>query len=147
MVVLEEFKKFAMRGNVVDLAIGVVIGAAFGAIVTSLVQDIIMPLIGAVTGGLDFSNYYLALTSKVQAGAAYADAKKQGAVLGYGQFLTVALNFLIVAWVLFLVIRTMNRLKQRQDAKVDVPKSPEIPADVKLLSEIRDLLASGPARS
>ena len=138
---LEEFKKFALRGHVVDLAVGVVIGAAFGAIVTSLVQDIIMPLIGAVTGGLDFSNYYLALSNKVQAGAAYADAKKQGAVLGFGQFLTVALNFLIVAWVLFLVIRGMNRLKQRQDAKVDVPKAPEIPADVKLLSEIRDLLA------
>jgi large conductance mechanosensitive channel len=138
---LEEFKKFVMRGNVVDLAIGVVIGAAFGAIVTSLVQDVIMPVIGAVTGGLDFSNYYLSLSSKVQSGMAYADAKKQGAVLGYGQFLTVAFNFLIVAFVLFIVIRAMNQLKRQQDAKVDVPKAPEIPADVKLLSEIRDLLA------
>jgi large conductance mechanosensitive channel len=140
---LEEFKKFAMRGNVVDLAIGVIIGAAFGAIVTSLVQDIIMPVIGAITGGLDFSNYYLPLSSAVQEGTAYADAKKQGAVLGYGQFLTVALNFLIVAWVLFLVVRAMNRLRVKEDAKVDVPKAPEIPADVKLLSEIRDLLAAG----
>jgi large conductance mechanosensitive channel len=94
---LEEFKKFAMRGNVVDLAVGVIIGAAFGAIVTSLVQDIIMPVIGAVTGGLDFSNYYLRLSSAVQPNLAYADAKKQGAVLGYGQFFTVAINFLIVA--------------------------------------------------
>jgi large conductance mechanosensitive channel len=139
---LDEFKKFVMRGNVVDLAVGVVIGAAFGAIVSSLVQDIIMPIIGAITGGLDFSNYYLPLSSKVQAGAAYLDAKKQGAVLGYGQFLTVAFNFLIVAAVLFLLIRAMNKLKRQQDAKVDVPNAPEIPADVKLLSEIRDLLAS-----
>jgi large conductance mechanosensitive channel len=138
----EEFKKFALRGNVVDLAIGVIIGVAFGAIVTSLVNDIIMPIIGAVTGGLDFSNYYLRLSSSVQEGAAYADAKKQGAVVGYGQFLTVALNFLIVAWVLFFVIRGMNRLMRKEDEKVDVPKAPEIPADVKLLSEIRDLLAS-----
>jgi large conductance mechanosensitive channel len=138
---LEEFKKFAMRGSVVDLAVGVIIGAAFGAIVTSLVQDVIMPIIGAATGGLDFSNYYLPLSSAVTDGASYADAKKQGAVLGYGQFITVSLNFLIVAWVLFLVIRAMNRMKRQEDAKVDVPKAPEIPADVKLLSEIRDLLA------
>jgi large conductance mechanosensitive channel len=137
----EEFKKFALRGNVVDLAIGVVIGAAFGAIVASLVADVIMPLIGAVTGGLDFSNYYVPLSSKVPSGLSYADAKKQGAVLGYGQFITVALNFAIVAFVLFLVIRAMNQLTKKQDAKVDVPKAPEIPADVKLLSEIRDQMA------
>ena len=135
---LEEFKKFVLRGNVVDLAVGVVIGVAFGAIVASLVGDIIMPIIGAVTGGLDFSNYYLPLSSTVQQGAAYADAKKQGAVLGYGQFLTVALNFLIVAAVLFLVIKGMNRLKRQEEA---APKLPETPADVKLLTEIRDLLA------
>ena len=139
---LEEFRKFVMRGNVVDLAVGVVIGAAFGAIVTSLVQDIIMPIVGAITGGLDFSNYYLALSSKVQAGAAYVDAKKQGAVLGYGSFVTTSLNFIIVAAVLFVVIRAMNRMKRQEDAKLDVPKAPEIPADVKLLSEIRDLLAA-----
>src|SRR6266566_1802170 len=97
-IMLDEFKKFAMRGNVVDLAVGVIIGAAFGAIVASLVNDIIMPVIGAVTGGLDFSNYYTALSSKVQPGLSYVDAKKQGALLGWGQFLTVALNFLIIAW-------------------------------------------------
>lgn len=136
---LEEFKKFVMRGNVVDLAVGVVIGVAFGAIVASLVADIIMPIIGAVTGGLDFSNYYLSLSSKVQQGAAYADAKKQGAVIGYGQFLTIAVNFLIVAAVLFLVIRGMNNLKRQEEA---APKPPETPADVKLLTEIRDLLAA-----
>ena len=140
---LDEFKKFALRGNVVDLAIGVVIGAAFGAIVASLVADIIMPIIGAITGGLDFSNYYVPLSSKVDAGLAYADAKKQGAVLGYGQFLTILFNFVIIAFVLFLIIRAMNRLIRKEDAKAGVPKAPEIPADVKLLSEIRDLLAAG----
>jgi large conductance mechanosensitive channel len=138
---LQEFKQFALRGNVVDLAIGVVIGVAFGAIVASLVGDIIMPIIGAITGGLDFSNYYVTLTGDVPPGTPYSAAKEQGAVLGYGQFLTVAVNFAIIAFVLFLVIRAMNRLKRREDAKVDVPKAPEIPAEVKLLSEIRDLLA------
>ena len=137
---LEEFKKFALRGNVVDLAVGVIIGAAFGAIVTSAVQDVFMPMIGAITGGLDFSNYYLPLSSKVQAGAAYAEAKKQGAVIGYGQFITVAINFMIVAFVLFLVIRAMNRLVSREEAK----PAPEVPADVKILTEIRDLLATKP---
>lgn len=139
---LEEFKKFALRGNVVDLAVGVIIGAAFGAIVTSAVQDLFMPAIGAVTGGLDFSNYYLPLSSKVQTGLAYAEAKKQGAVLGYGQFLTVSLNFIIVAFVLFLVIRAMNRL-QRNEEKKPEPVA-EVPADVKLLGEIRDILAAKP---
>jgi large conductance mechanosensitive channel len=138
-VMLEEFKKFILRGNVVDLAVGVVIGVAFGAIVASLVGDIIMPIVGAITGGLDFSNYYFSLSSKVQQGAAYADAKKQGAVVGYGQFLTVAVNFLIVAAVLFLVIKAMNRLKRQEEA---APAPPEPPADVKLLTEIRDLLAT-----
>jgi large conductance mechanosensitive channel len=134
---LEEFKKFAMRGNVIDLAVGVIIGAAFGAIVNSLVTDIVMPIIGAITGGLDFSNYYVALSSKVQGGAAYADAKKQGAVLGYGQFLTITLNFLIIAFALFLAIKGINRLQKKEEAK---PAEP--PADVKLLTEIRDLLKS-----
>ena len=132
---LEEFKKFAMRGNVIDLAVGVVIGAAFGSIVASLVGDIIMPIIGAITGGLDFSNYYTAMSSKVQAGLSYADAKKQGAVLGWGQFLTITLNFLIVAWVLFMVIKAISRLQKKEDAKPAAP-----PADVVLLTEIRDLL-------
>lgn len=140
---LEEFKKFALRGNVVDLAVGVVIGAAFGAIVTSLVQDIIMPIIGAVTGGLDFSNYYLSLSSKVQSGLAYADAKKQGAVVGYGQFLTLAVNFAIVAFVLFMVIRAMNKLTQKEEQKPEPVK--EVPPDVKLLAEIRDILATKPS--
>ncbi len=139
---LEEFKKFALRGNVVDLAVGVIIGAAFGAIVTSAVQDLFMPVIGAITGGLDFSNYYLPLSSKVQTGMAYAEAKKQGAVLGYGQFLTVSLNFLIVAFVLFLVIRAMNRIQHAEEKKPETVA--EVPADVKLLGEIRDILATKP---
>ena len=133
---LEEIKKFALRGNVVDLAIGVIIGAAFSKIVDSLVGDIFMPIIGAMTGGLDFSNYYLPLSSTVQQGAAYVDAKKQGAVLGWGSFITVALNFVIIAFVLFLVIRALNRMKLRAD------EVPQTPADVKLLTEIRDLLAA-----
>lgn len=133
---LEEFKKFALRGNVVDLAVGVIIGAAFGAIVNSLVGDVIMPVIGAITGGLDFSNYYLPLSAKVASGLSYADAKKQGAVLGWGQFVTVALNFLIIAWVLFLAIRGINRLKKEEAPAPALGPTPE----VKLLSEIRDLL-------
>lgn len=132
----EEFKKFALRGNVVDMAIGIVIGVAFGAIVTSLVGDIIMPIVGAIVGGLDFSNYYLALSSAVHAGASYADAKKQGAVLGWGHFLTVTLNFLIIAWVLFLAIKGMNKLKKEEPA----PPQPGPTEEVKLLTEIRDLL-------
>jgi len=137
----DEFKKFIMRGNVVDLAVGVIIGLAFGAIVNSLVNDIIMPIIGAVTGGLDFSNYYLPLSWKVQEGVAYADAKKQGAVLGWGQFLTVTLNFLIIAAALFLVIKGMNKLKKEQP-----PAPPEPTAEVKLLTEIRDLLKTNGTR-
>ena len=133
---LKEFREFAMKGNVVDLAVGVIIGAAFGAIVASLVGDIIMPIIGAITGGLDFSNYYTALSAKVQSGIAYADAKKQGAVLGWGQFLTIALNFTIVAWVLFMAIKGMNKLKTNEPA----PPPPGPTAEVKLLTEIRDLL-------
>ena len=140
---LEEFKKFALRGNVVDLAVGVIIGAAFGKIVESLVGDIFMPIIGAVTGGLDFSNYYIPLSSTVKTGLAYADAKKAGAVLGYGSFLTIAINFIIVAFVLFIVIRSMNKLKKQEEATPEPAK--EAPEDVKLLGEIRDLLAAGQA--
>src|SRR5712672_2153184 len=106
---LEEFKKFALRGNAVDLAIAVVIGAAFGAIVNSLVGDIMSPIIGAVTGGFDFSNYFLPLSSKVTA-TSLVEARKQGAVLAWGSFLTVTINFIIIAFVLFLAIRAIGRL-------------------------------------
>ena len=135
---LEEFKKFAMRGNVVDLAIGVVIGAAFGAIVASMVGDLIMPVIGAVTGGLDFSNYYLPLNSAVKTGLPLADAKKAGAVLAYGNFVTATLNFLIIAFVLFIVIQGINRMKRKEETQ---PATPAVPTtSEKLLTEIRDLL-------
>ena len=106
---LDEFKKFALRGNVVDLAVGVIIGAAFGSIVNSMVSDILMPVIGAVTGGLDFSNHFIALSSRVTANS-IAEAKKQGAVLAWGSFLTYVINFVIVAWVLFMAIKLMNQL-------------------------------------
>jgi large conductance mechanosensitive channel len=131
---LEEFKKFAMRGNVVDLAVGVIIGAAFGAIVNSLVADIIMPIIGAITGGLDFSNYFIPLSSKVTADS-LAEAKKQGAVLAYGNFLTIVLNFIIVAWALFIAIKGINRLKAEEPAPAPGPSK-----EVQLLTEIRDAL-------
>ena len=136
---LEEFKKFALRGNVVDLAIGVIIGAAFGAIVNSLVGDIIMPVIGAITGGLDFSNYFTGLSKAVTA-TNLADAKKQGAVLAWGNFLTLTLNFIIVAFVLFLVIRLMNQLKRKEEA---APPPPKPTREEELLTEIRDLLKKG----
>ena len=129
---LEEFKKFAMRGNVVDLAVGVIIGAAFGAIVNSLVGDVIMPLVGAVTGGLDFSNYFIPLSAKVTA-TSLAEAKKQGAVLAWGNFVTLVINFLIIAWVLFLAIKGINRLKAPEPSAAAAPSK-----EVQLLTEIRD---------
>ena len=131
---LEEFKKFALRGNVVDLAIGVIIGVAFGNIVNSLVADILMPTIGAVTGGLDFTNYFVPLSSKVTE-PSLAEAKKQGAVLAWGSFLTIVINFIIIAWVLFLVVKLMNRMVQPEAAK-----APALTKQEQLLTEIRDLL-------
>jgi large conductance mechanosensitive channel len=136
---LEDFKKFALRGNVVDLAIGVIIGAAFGAIVNSLVGDIIMPVVGAISGGIDFSNYFIPLSSKVTA-VTLAEAKKQGAVLAWGNFITLALNFIIIAFVLFLVIRAMSQLIKKEAEKPPAPSAQEA-----LLTEIRDLLKQGKA--
>ena len=131
---LKEFREFAVKGNVVDLAVGVVIGAAFGRIVESLVGDIIMPLIGAATGGLDFSNYFIPLSSGVTADA-LVEAKKQGAVFAWGNFVTVAISFLIVAWALFLVVKGINRLRREQPKEPAAPPKQEV-----LLTEIRDLL-------
>ena len=133
---LKEFRDFAMKGNVVDLAVGVIIGAAFGSIVTSLVGDIIMPIVGAITGGLDFSNYYTGLSKAVTA-TNLADAKKQGAVLAWGNFLTLTLNFIIIAFVLFIVIRAINTLKRKDEA---APAPPKPTREEELLTEIRDLL-------
>jgi large conductance mechanosensitive channel len=134
---LKEFREFAMKGNVVDLAVGVIIGAAFGAIVSSMVADIVMPIIGAVTGGLDFSNYFTPLSKAVNA-SNLADAKKQGAVLAWGNFLTLTLNFLIVAFVLFMVVRLMGKLKRKDQAAPAAPPKPT--REEELLTEIRDLL-------
>jgi len=136
---LKEFREFAMKGNVVDLAVGVIIGAAFGAIVNSLVGDIVMPVVGAVTHGLDFSNYFTGLSDKVTA-SNLADAKKQGAVLAWGNFLTITLNFIIIAIVLFLVIRAINQLKRKDEAP---PPPPKLTREEELLTEIRDLLKKG----
>jgi large conductance mechanosensitive channel len=135
---LKEFREFAVRGNVADLAVGVIIGAAFNGIVQSLVGDIFMPIIGAITGGLDFSNYFTGLSSTVTAGS-LGDAKKQGAVLAWGSFITVVINFIIVAWVLFWVAKVINRLRAAEANKPDTaPTRQEA-----LLMEIRDLLKSG----
>jgi large conductance mechanosensitive channel len=123
---LNEFKKFAMRGNVVDLAIGVIIGAAFGKIVDSLVNDMIMPILGRIFGGLDFSNYFVGLTAASSAAPTYEAAKKAGATLGYGTFLTYAVNF------------NMNRLIKKEEAAPPPPAPPS--KEVALLTEIRDLL-------
>jgi large conductance mechanosensitive channel len=133
---LEEFKKFALRGNVIDLAIGVIIGAAFGNIVQSMVGDILMPVVGAISGGLDFSNHFIPLSPKVTADS-LAEAKKQGAVLAWGNFLTITINFLIVAWVLFLIVKVVNRLLAAEAAKVPALTKQEV-----LLTEIRDALRS-----
>jgi large conductance mechanosensitive channel len=132
---LKEFKEFALRGNVVDLAIGVIIGVAFNNIVQSMVGDVFMPVIGAITGGLDFSNYFTSLSGTVTADS-LEEAKKQGAVLAWGRFITVAINFVLVAWVLFLVVKLINRLKKQEAAK----EPPAPPKQEVLLTEIRDLL-------
>ena len=133
---LEDFKKFALRGNVVDLAIGVIIGVAFGAVVNSLVVDIITPIIGAITGGFDFSNYFAPLSSKVTA-ESLAEARKQGAVLAWGNFLTLVINFIIIAFALFLVIRGMARVMRKEAEKAPALSKQEV-----LLTEIRDALKS-----
>jgi large conductance mechanosensitive channel len=135
---LQEFKKFAMRGSVVDLAIGVIIGAAFGKIVDSLVADVIMPVIGRIFGGLDFSNYFIGLTAASSQAPTYDAAKKAGATLGYGQFITVAVNFIIIAWVMFLVIKGMNTVFKKEEAAPPPPAPPT--KEQELLTEIRDLL-------
>ncbi len=113
---LDEFKAFIARGNVMDLAVGVIIGGAFGKIVSSLVDDIIMPIIGAVTGGIDFSNYFIRLSSAVTA-TNLVEAKKQGAVLAYGSFITVVIQFLILAWIIFLMVKGINSLRAKEEAK------------------------------
>lgn len=138
MSMMQEFKEFALKGNVVDLAIGVIIGAAFGKIVNSVIEDLIMPLVGKAIGNVDFSNLYIPLSDKITAGMSLADAKKLGPVFAYGNFLTIAINFAILAFCIFMLVKAMNRMKKKEEAK-PAPVA-EIPADVKVLTEIRDLL-------
>lgn len=132
---LKEFKDFALRGNVVDLAIGIIIGAAFSGLVQSVVNDLIMPIIGWITGGIDFSNKFFQLAGEPQ--PTLEAARKAGATIAWGNFLTLLINFLIVAWILFLVIKAINRVKK--PAPVVAPAAP--PREQVLLEEIRDLLA------
>ncbi len=135
---LQEFKEFALKGNVLDLAIGVIIGGAFGAIVNSAVGDILMPIIGAIFGGLDFNNYFAGLSSAVTAGTLDA-AKEQGAVLAYGSFITAAISFIIIAFILFMIVKGINKMQREEAAAPADPPAP--PKNEVLLAEIRDLLA------
>jgi large conductance mechanosensitive channel len=133
---LKEFKEFALRGNMVDLAIGVIIGGAFGGLVNSIVADIFMPIIAVLTGGVDYTNKYVQLSGTPVEGNLEA-ARQAGATLAWGNFVTLLINFLIIAWILFLVVKAMNRMKRQQPP----PAPPAPPEDVVLLKEIRDLLA------
>jgi large conductance mechanosensitive channel len=133
MSMASEFKEFALKGNVMDLAVGVIIGGAFGKIVDSLVGDIIMPIIGKIIGNVDFSNMYVALSGQ-EAGLALAEAKKAGSVLAYGNFISIAINFIILAFVIFQLVKMMNRMKKAEPAAAPAPT----PEDVLLLREIRD---------
>ena len=131
---MSEFKEFIMKGNVMDLAVGVIIGAAFGKIVDSLVNDIIMPIVGKVTGGVDFSNMYIPLNGQA-ADLALIEAKKAGAVLAYGNFITIVVNFVILAFIIFMMVKQVNRMKK------EAPAAPAAtPDDILLLREIRDSL-------
>ncbi|MBC7281651.1 large conductance mechanosensitive channel protein MscL [Hoeflea sp.] len=134
---LNEFKAFIAKGNVMDLAVGVIIGGAFGLIVSSLVDDVIMPIVGAIFGGIDFSNFFIPLAGGVTATTLDA-AREQGAVLAYGNFLTVLINFLILAWIIFLMVKAVNSIRVKEQASPEEPVAP--PADIALLTEIRDLL-------
>jgi len=138
---LKEFQEFIAKGNVMDLAVGVIIGGAFGLIVTSIVNDIVMPVVGAILGGgFDFKDYFLPLSSTVTAGS-LEEARKQGAVFAYGNFLTVLINFLILAFIIFLMVKAVNSLRRRVEKEKAAPAAAPPPADVQLLTEIRDLLA------
>jgi large conductance mechanosensitive channel len=137
--VLNEFREFIARGNVMDLAVGIIIGAAFTAIVNSLVQDLINPLIGLFTGGVDFSNLFIALSTEQFPSVAAAEAAGV-AVFRYGSFITAVINFLIIAWVVFLLVKAMNRLRTMVDTSEKPPEAPAGPTQEEVLLEIRDLL-------
>ena len=133
---LNEFKAFIMRGNVLDLAVAVIIGAAFGRIVTSLTDDLLMPIIGAIVGNVDFSNLFIPLSSKVTA-TSLAAAREQGAVFAYGNFITIVINFIIVAWCIFMLLNVVTRFMPK---KSEAPTGPS--EEVALLTQIRDELKS-----
>ena len=137
---LSEFKAFIAKGNVLDLAVAVIIGGAFATITKSLTDDIIMPIVGAIFGGFDFKNYFLPLSSTVTA-ASLEEARKQGAVFAYGNFLAVVINFLILAWIIFLMVKAVNTLRRRLEKEKPAAPAAPPPADVQLLTEIRDILA------
>ncbi len=141
MSFITEFKSFALKGNVIDLAVGVIIGAAFGKIVDSVVSDLIMPLASVALGGLDFSSYYIALAGQTP-GLPLVEARKLGAVFAYGSFMTVALNFVILAFIVFVMVRQMNRLMARRAQEPSPPPEPgPTPEEIVLLREIRDSLS------
>lgn len=141
MGIVQEFKEFAIKGNMVDLAVGVIIGGAFGKIVDSLVKDIIMPIIGVITGGIDFSNLFVQLAGEPQ--ATLDKAREAGATLAYGNFVTIVINFLIIAWVVFILVKMVNRAKDAATAdEAPVEEAPAGPTEIELLTEIRDALAS-----
>ena len=139
MSIAKEFKEFALKGNVVDLAVGVIIGGAFGKIVDSIVGDLIMPLVSRIFGGLDFSNYYIGLAGQA-AGLTLVEAKKTGAVFAYGSFLTVAINFVILAFIIFMMVKQMNRMNRVEASENPAPAPVTTTEDVLLLREIRDSL-------
>ena len=139
MAMMQEFKEFAMKGNVVDLAVGVIIGGAFGKIVDSLVTDIVMPPIGKLFGGLDFANYYIPLNGQA-ANLSLVEAKKLGAVFAYGNFFTILLNFIILAFIIFQMVRLMNRARNLEAHPVVTPPPAPPAEDIVLLREIRDAL-------
>lgn len=140
MGMVKEFKEFALKGNMVDMAVGIIIGGAFGLIIKSLIDDVIMPLVGSVTGGVDFSNMYIPLSDKITEGASLADARTEGAVFAYGNFITVLINFLILAFVIFIMVKMMNKAKKKFEAEKEAAPPAAPAADIVLLGEIRDLL-------
>ena len=141
MSIVREFQEFIAKGNVMDLAVGVIIGAAFGKIVDSVVNDLVMPVVGLVLGGVDFSNLFVPL-SMTESPVTLADAKAKGvAVFAYGNFITVVIQFLILAWIIFLMVKGVNNLRKRLEREKPAPEAAPPPADVALLTEIRDLLA------
>lgn len=134
---LKEFREFALKGNMIDLAIGVIIGGAFGGLVNSIVNDLLMPVIGLITGGIDFSNMFIQLAGQKQ--TTLAAAREAGATIAYGHFVTLLINFLIIAWVLFVVVKAINAMHRKEQ---ETPKPKPVPRDEELLTEIRDLLAA-----